>query len=128
MRIGSAADLALEGGTLVSPESGARGEDVHPSYEYIPDVLDEEDRVSGRDPLRKRRLSTRRLRSPFGQITAEETRWGGPRWSKFRSDSAYWPVNSAHVEPDELADPSPFDPIDRVEALEKELESLFSED
>src|SRR3989338_4199876 len=104
MRIGSAADLASEGGTFVSPESGARGDAVMASYEYVPEVFEEEERIGASDPLRRRKLSNQVGRSPFSQTITENGRWGTQSKVQFRGDSAYWPMNSAGVDLDQLGD------------------------
>ena len=54
MRIGSQQDLAAEfGGTFVSLESGARGENVLASYFCCEEQREDEDRIGRNDRLRR---------------------------------------------------------------------------
>ena len=48
--------LSNFGGTFIKPEENqSRGDSVRGSYDFIPDVLEEEQRVVAGDPLRKNR-------------------------------------------------------------------------
>lgn len=88
-------------GTFVG-ESGARGENVHASDDFLPEVQEEEGRVVANDPLRKRNLSRQWQRSPFTHIEHDVTNDWVTRRYKMRSDSACWPMNEAYVEPGEI--------------------------
>lgn len=86
------------GGTFVS-ESGARGDTVHASTTFLPDVVDEERRVSGKDPLLHRRLSKQIRRSEYS-VSEHNPRTGR---STYRPDAAVWPLNCRFIESDDVA-------------------------
>ena len=104
MRTGSAVDLAAEfGGTFVSPESGARGDNVMASTAYIPEIAEEEERVTGRDPLRGRKFSSRFGRSPFSQLE-HAVNGDGEVTRRYRAvrNLSHWPLNGGTVNLEEL--------------------------
>lgn len=75
MKIGSKQDLAAEfGGTFVSPESGARGDNVLASYFCCKEQREDERRVNRNDRLRRRFVSE-------GELPDRSDKLIGPRFA-----------------------------------------------